>query len=340
MPEDAADKRPPDSGDDSPGKTGGDGAKPRRSRPRRRIAWGWIVGPLVVFLLLSGLILLTDKPSATTTMEQATKSFSKVQRGDFRFVMTVTPSGDGAEPSVFELSGPFELVPGKPLPKAKITYSVGSGGQTQDVTLLMTGDDAYSLLRGQAYELPKSVLKELKQATKDLNKSGGGGLSGIKMNFDKWLVDPKVSNGGRIDDTPTWRTDADVNVVNAVKDLVAAAGQLGPVTGQKLPELSDKNVKQIEEGIKDASVTVFVGRWDGILRQMDMAMDFRAPEGATAATGGIDGGRMHILLGISEPNRPVRVSKPKNPLPYSALESLAEGAASQSGTALDDGLGQ
>jgi hypothetical protein len=45
-------------------------------------------------------------------------------------------------------------------------------------------------------------------------------------------------------------------------------------------------------------------------------------------------------VGISNPNQPVDVAAPKNPLPYSALQSLVNSQSSQTGTALDDGLGQ
>lgn len=309
---------------------------------RRKIAWPWIIGPVAAFLILVALVLATGTPSSAQLMKDAAGSFGEVKRGNFRFAITITPAGSAsAAPSSIELSGPFEIVPGKPLPVAKITYTVSSGGRSQVVTLLTTGEKAYTVIKGQAYELPASATKELKTATKDLNKPGaGGGLSGIKLNFDKWLVDPQVAAGRDIDGTATWRTSAGVNVINALKDLTSSAGALSSITGQNVPAIKDKDLAAVKEGIKDARVVVYVGRYDRIIRLLDLTMDFATPEDAQSSLGGISGGRMNMVLGISNPNQPVNVKPPKSPLPYSALQSLVNGQSSQSGTALDDGLGQ
>lgn len=309
---------------------------------RKKIAWPWIAGPVVAFVILVVLVMTTGTPSSAQLMKQAASSFGEVKRGNFRFAITITPAGsDSASTSSIELSGPFEIVPGKPLPVAKITYAVTSGGRSQTVTLLTTGEKAYTVIKGQAYELPASATKELKSATKDLNKPGEGkGLTGIKLNFDKWIENPQVAAGRDIDGTATWRTSANVNIVNALKDLTSSAGAFSSITGQSVPALKDKDLESVKKGIKDARVVVYVGRYDRIIRLLDMTMTFTTPENQQAALGGVTGGKMNMTLGISEPNQPVNVKPPKSPLPYSALQSLVNSQSSQTGTALDDGLGQ
>jgi hypothetical protein len=311
-----------------------------KSREPRSIAWGWIVGPVAAFLVLVALILATGTPSSAQLMKQAAASFGDVNRGVFAFSITITPQGSSAQPSTISLKGPFELVPGKPLPKAMITYTVSSGGRSQVITLLTTGDKAYSVIRGQAYELPGSATKELKAATKQLNKSGGKGLSGIKLNFNKWLVDPQVAAGRDVDGTATWRTTADVNVVNALTDLVASSGTLTSLTGQGVPAIKESDLAEVRKGIKDAKVVVYVGRYDRIVRLVDLTMDFTTPSNLKSQAGGVSGGRMNMVIGIAKPNQAVDVKPPKNPLPYSALQSLANSTSAQTGTALDDGDGQ
>lgn len=318
---------------------------PETSRRSRRSSLPWIIGPVVAFLVLVGLILATGTPSSAQLMKRAANSFGEVSRGTFTFKITITPQGSAsASPSSIGLQGPFEIVPGKPLPIAKITYTVSSGGRSQVTTLLTTGDKAYTVIKGQAYELPASATKDLKAATKDLSKPGEGkGLTGIKLNFDKWLVNPQVAPGRDIDGTATWRTTAGVNVVEALKDLVASSGALGGITGGSVPALKESDLAEVRKGIKNASVVVYVGRYDKIIRLLDLTMDFSTPTsnaGATSAVGGISGGRMNMLVGITNPNQPVDVEPPKDPLPYSALQSLVQSQSSQTGTALDDGLGQ
>jgi hypothetical protein len=316
--------------------------KPEPKKGPRRSALPWIVGPIVAFLVLAGLILATGTPSSAQLMKHAAASFGEVSRGNFKFKITITPQGSAtASPSSIALEGPFEIVPGKPLPVAKITYTVSSGGRSNVTTLLTTGDKAYTVIKGQAYELPASATKELKAATKDLSKPGEGkGLTGIKLNFDKWLIDPQVSAGQDIGGTSTWRTTAGVNVVAALKDLVASSGALGGITGGAVPAIKDSDLAEVRKGIKNASVVVYVGRYDKIIRLLDLTMDFTTPAGATSAVGGVSGGRMNMVVGITNPNQPVHVAPPKDPLPYSALQSLVQSQSSQTGTALDDGLGQ
>lgn len=317
--------------------------------PQKRGAGGgydallkWALAPLVAFLVLSGLILATGTPSSADLMKQASDSFGEVDRGVFSFAISITPKGAGtADPSTIELEGPFELVPGKQLPKARINYTISAGGRSQVVELLMTGDKAYTISRGQAYELPGSVTKNLKQATSQLSKGDGGkqsGLSGLQLNFNKWLIAPRVGSGREIDGTPTWRTRAGVDVVAAIKDLTGSARALGGVTGTKVPELSESDLSELRKGIKNAQVEVFVGRYDRIVRKIDLTMDFTTPSELTAAAGGVTGGRLNVKIGISRPNRPTGVKPPVNPLPFKALQSLGSGG--QSGTALDDGLGR
>ena len=312
-----------------------------RPRPSNR-AIAWIVGPIAVFLVFVGLILATGTPSSAELMKQATTSFGEVSRGAFQFKITITPQGaEGVSPSTIELKGPFEIVPGKKLPVARIEYTVSSGGRGQTVILQTTGDKAYTVVGGRAYELPASATKELQSATADLSKEGGGaGLSGLDLNFDKWLVDPEVAEGREIDGTATWQTKAGVDIGEAMKDLVKSAASLGSITGTEIPELKESDLKELEEGIKNASVTLYVGKYDRIIRLMDLTMDFNTPEELSASTGGVTGGRMNLVVGISQPNQPVDVAAPKNPLPYSALESIAESQSAQSGTALDDGDGK
>jgi hypothetical protein len=309
---------------------------------RSRRAWAWIAAPVAGFAVLVALVLGTGQPSAKGLMNDAATSFAKVQRGDFDFAITVTPQGGSDEgASTVALTGPFEIVPSKPLPRARINYTVASGGRSNVVTLIMTGDKAYTLIKGQAYELPADASKQLKKATKDMSKKGNGkGLSGLRLNFDRWLTDPKVSDGGEIDGTPVWRTQAGINLETGLKDLASSMGTLNSVTGQGASKLDEKQLAAVKEQIKDARAVVYVGKYDHIVRKVDLTMIFKTPKSAAAETGGISGGSMNMRIGISSPNQPVDVAAPKNPLPYSALQSLANSTAAQSGTTLDDGVGK
>lgn len=320
--------------------------RPRRARTRRtRGYYAWLFVPLIAFAVLVVLILKTGTPTADDLMRQASTSFGDVERGTFSFEMAITPKGSAtAEASKISLSGPFELIPGKPLPLAKINYTVSSGERSQEVVLLTTGEKAYTVIQGQAYELPASATKDLRKATKQLSSGDGkskqkqSGLTGLKLNFDRWLKNPEVGSGTEIDGAPTWRTSAAVDVVAALKDLSASAQALGGVTGAKVPELTEDDIKELKSSFRNAKVIVYVGRYDRIVRLLDLTMDFTTPAEFASTTGGITGGRLNLRIGISRPNEPVGVKPPSDPLPFKALQSLGQGGSA--GTALDDGLGK
>lgn len=327
---------------------------PKDDRPKDRVKQDgrgrghfalWALGPVIAFVVLTALILFTGKPSANELMQSASKSFSEVERGIFAFEIAITPKGsESAQASSIKLSGPFELVPGKPLPNAQITYTITSGERSQTVNLVTTGDEAYTIVGGQAYELPDDAAKQLREATKQLSEGEGekaketAGLAGLDLNFEKWLIDPVVKGGGEVDGTPVWSTTAQVDVVAALQDLANSASALSGVTGSAVPKLSAEEIKQLKDSFSNAEVEVLVGRYDDIVREIDLTMDFATPSGLGATTGGITGGKLNVVIGITDPNQPVDVQAPSDPLPFESLQSLTE--SGQSGTALDDGVGK
>lgn len=287
--------------------------------------------PVALFLLISLGAIYFSKPSGEELLTAATESFGKIERGVFDFQIAITPRGSaGAQPASISLTGPFELPEDKKLPNARIEYTIESNGQQQTVTLILTGDKAYTEVQGQAYELPPEAVKQLEEATKDLRKSNngsGGGLAGINLNFDEWLSDPEVVNGGKVGGQKTWQIDAKVDVVAALTDLLAQAKTLGSITGQQLPGgLKKEDAAELRKSIKSAFVRVNVGRYDDLLRRFDLSMDVEAPSGGKNASP-LSGGRVNVVVGIDDPNKPVKVEAPPNPLPYSALESLGAAAS-------------
>jgi hypothetical protein len=294
--------------------------------------------PIAAFLVISSLAIGFSKPSGEQVLSEAAQSFSKIDRGIFGFELTVSPrGGEGAQPASISLSGPFELPPDTKLPVARIDYTVSSGGQQQTTTLTMTGDKAYVEVQGQAFELPAEATKDLEKSAADLRKQGedGGakGLGGVRLDFDKWLTDPEVRNGGEVGGQKTWEVDADVDVVEALTDLLAQAKAFGSITGAgQLPaELSKQDARELRKLIERAYVRVNVGKYDDLLRRFDLTMDVKPPKDKKDQSL-LTSGRANLVISISDPNQPVDVEAPKDALPYAALESLTKAAGATSAT--------
>ncbi|MBJ7347536.1 MAG: hypothetical protein JHC87_03070 [Thermoleophilaceae bacterium] len=295
--------------------------------------------PVLAFFAIALAATFLSKPSPDELLTQATESFAKIDRGVFDFQVAIAPRGAAAAvspPASVQLAGPFEIRTGDKLPTARIEYTVSSGGQKQTVTLITTGDKAYTEIQGQAYELPPAALKDLQEAAGGLKAKGksGGGLAGLNLNFDKWVVDPQVVNGGVVGGQKTWRVDAGVDVVTALRDLITQSKALGSITGSQLPtSLNDKDAETLRKSIKRAFVRIYVGRYDHILRRFDLTMDVSQAGGtASSATAALSGGRANITIAISDPNQSIAVKAPEDPLSYKALQSLTGGATGPTGS--------
>lgn len=284
---------------------------------------------MFVVALLVGLLLgKFSKPEPRDVVQNAVGSLAEIKRGEFSIQFTINPRGDDttAEPAEFRISGPFELDADAKLPKAKVQQTVSAGGQEQSVTLITTGEKGYIEIEGKAYELPADAQKGLTKSTEELRKSGSGGksqgLAGLDIDFNKWLTDPKLSNGRNFDGEDTWKVESPVDVVAAIRDLLKGARALGGATGGQVPNLlSGTQEKELRDAIKRAYVEIFVGKDDELLRRVNLTMDVDTPEGQDNALG-LAGGRLDIAVEILKPNEPVTVEAPKNPLPASALLKL------------------
>lgn len=286
----------------------------------------------VVALLIGLLLGKFSKPEPRDVVHSAVGSLAEIKRGEFSIQFTINPRGDDttAEPAEFRISGPFELDADSKLPKAKVQQTVSAGGQEQSVTLITTGEKGYIEIEGKAYELPADAQKSLTESTEELRKSGGGksqGLAGLDIDFNKWLTDPKLSDGRNFDGEDTWKVESPVDIVAAIRDLLKGARALGGATGGQVPNvLSGTQEKELRDAVKRAYVEIFAGKDDELLRRVNLTMDIDTPKGQTNALG-LAGGRLDIAVEIRKPNQPVTVETPENPLPAGALRQLQRGTS-------------
>src|SRR5207247_238435 len=178
-----------------------------------------------------------------------------------------------------------------------------------------TGTKAYAEVNGKAYELPASSTDVIRQAASGIGGSGGLG----QFRIDSWVKDPVVSDGGEVGGTDTEHVSAHLDVVAAANGLLGFVRQLG----RDVPTIQGSSAKQLEDAVKSSSFEVWSGRKDHFLRRMllnaDLGLD--VPESLRRALGDVVGAKIEFELAIANPNQPVSVPPPTNPLPYSDLPS-------------------
>jgi hypothetical protein len=110
----------------------------------------------------------------------------------------------------------------------------------------------------------------------------------------------------------TDRISADLNVAATVNTLMAIAAQLGGT--QPLAALAGTSSEQVEAAIENATIDVWTGTDDRLLRRLQVSIEFSP---AAEKVKSLVGAALDFTLEISNPNEPVSVEQPTNVQPFS-----------------------
>lgn len=268
--------------------------------------------PLGALLLAAAAVLTgcggggNPKPALT----QTAANLGKIRGGDLTLSLRVDPHGQGS-PFGFEVSGPFSLRTKGSLPVTDIEYTQMANGQQATARLISTGTKAYVQAGSTTYELPAAQTQELRSATADLRSQGGL----AQLDVTDWIEHPELSDGGDVGGTSTDHVHADLNTAAAVDDLLALARGFGTA----IPSLDASSRKRLVSATKSASIDLWTGKKDRLLRRLDIKADFglAVPDALASALGTTVGAAVDFTLQIDDPNRAVHVSAPTKALPPS-----------------------
>lgn len=232
-----------------------------------------------------------------------------------RLVATAAGGGSSRKPVGFEMKGPFAFGSGS-LPVAHLDYTTLFGASSSTTTFTSTGEHAFVTLDGESYELPPEHLEALRRG------GDGEGRAGLEeLAIGDWVRDPKVSGGGRVDGVETTRVTGTVNAGAALTDLVALARHLGAPEAEELEPLEQGEARRLEKLVRFSEIELLAGRQDRLLRRLRLVIDFGAtlPDQVRASLGPYAGTRLEVDLGLSGPNREVKVEAPAGVKPLSRL---------------------
>jgi hypothetical protein len=240
--------------------------------------------------------------SAQEVLAQTSQNLGDIKSGDLALNLLFT--ANGGERAGFDLEGPFQLRENEPA-EAQFDYTQIAGEKTASQTFVLKDGKAYVTMRGVSYELPAATAN---QVVATLGSSGG--LSTIDLT--NWVQSPELSDGGEVGGAETDEISGRLNVATVLSGLVAIASQVGGTT--PLAALSGANAEQVRNAVKDATIDVYTGKDDRLMRKLDVSIDF-AP--AAEKVKNLLGASVRFSLEISDPNEPVTVEAPTNAKPYS-----------------------
>lgn len=240
-----------------------------------------------------------------------------------------------------KLSGPFQGISDTShIPQLDLTGSLDAQGAGQSINvgggLTITSDNAYVTYKGQAYEVGSRAFKQLQsgyaqanaqnqqqqngqsftQACEQAVEQGGGDTSVCDIDFAKWLTNVTNEGTESVGGTDAIHISGDANVKQIISDISKVAAELPSASAQGF---SPSQLNQLEPAVKSATIDVYSGVDDKLLRKLDfdLTLDLSALGGGSVIP--ISSVDVTFSIAFSDVNSPQTVTAPENPKPISEL---------------------
>ena len=215
-----------------------------------------------------------------------------IKSADVTLDTEVGLEGAGVDgPIKVKLSGPFKDNGSAKVPSFDFDVSVGGGGINASGGLVSSGDNLFVNFQGENYELGEGLLKQVNEAGAEVQKEQGddGSLKSFGIDPRSWVKNGKEEGTEDVAGVETTHITAELDVPKMLGDLneiVEKTGdQLGGTLGPAPEPLTDDQIKQVEDVVKDPKFDVYVGKDDKVLRGFRPISTLRSPR-RTARTSG------------------------------------------------------
>jgi hypothetical protein len=248
---------------------------------------------------------------------------TQVTSGDLSISFDVNAEGSQGGNFTASVDGPFQTESGDTttFPQLDLTAKVQgtSGGQSIDFSggVTATKDQAFVTYQGQAYEIPSTTFSQFKtayeaQANQGSSSSGSSILSDLGIDPKTWLTNTTNEGTTDLDGTTTIHVSGDADVAQILDDLGTIAKQVPNASSQFDPS----QLSQAASLVKNATVDIYSGQDDHVLRKLDVAFDVELP---SAASSSISSAHVEFSISISGVNEQQTITAPSNSKPFSDL---------------------
>jgi len=248
----------------------------------------------------------------------STASLQKVKSGELALNIDAKLNGLsalGGQPVSIVMDGPFSDSGSSPAFDFDATVTVR--GETIPLGLVDAHGAIYLKLLGTYYKLPVSDSSAQGQGSSGADKNL---LSSLGIHPLAWLTDPKIVGTATVAGVATQHVSAQVDVSRLLSDAGKIAGNLSGIAGQEASSaLSPATLSQVGSAITSASVDVYSGSSDHILRELRLDVAFTVPAGDRSGLDGLTGGSLDIQATLSALNSPETITAPATSEPFSDL---------------------
>jgi hypothetical protein len=256
-------------------------------------------------------------------LDQTFNNPTKVTSGTLDIGIDGSVEGDQSGDFNVSVSGPFQAEENDPtaFPQFDLTANVsGSAGGPSisfDGSLIATKDNAYVEYQDQAYEVGTDLFTRFTQSYAQAAQQSQAQED--QNFFEQFGIDPStwltnVSNEGTTDveGTDTIHIHGDADMGKILSDLQKASQQTGGATQQVTPQQLD----QVKSAVKQASIDVYSGTDDHLLRKLALALQITPPAGTG---GGVSSVNVNFSIAFSDVNQPQTITAPSNAKPLADL---------------------
>ena len=289
--------------------------------------------PLLLLLVLGGCTLAAcgggdDRESVEDLLDRAFSG--EIRSADLKLEGEIELKGLLEDPIRIEAEGPFRMNE-RQLPSADIDLRVGSGGGGQTVTsgVLTTGDRVFLKFQDVYYEQPAAQVRETNRAIAKNSRNGGQPLSELGLDPRSWLAQAEDEGDAEVAGVDTNHVSGTLDVESLMRNLNSfvrkSAGALGG--GQEAtPRLTDADIQELSDAVKDPSFDVYVGKEDSLIRRVSGRLEFEIPEASREGLGGLRGGSIVFSVELHDVNGDQEIEAPTHSRPLSRLTRSLGGA--------------
>jgi hypothetical protein len=224
------------------------------------------------------------------------------------------------------IEGPFQSDEGNPtaFPQLDLSAEISASGAGQsfdfDGGLIATEDNAFVEYQGQAYEIGSSVFQQFKALSERSARQAQTNQDASSI-FQRFGVDPKtwltnLSNEGDedVEGTETIHIHGDADVEQILSDFAKIAQR---VPGSATPTLDQAQLDRVKSAIQEASLDVYSGKDDHLLRRLSLSLAIVPP--ASAGGSAVDSVNVDLSVTLSDVNEAQTITAPSGAKPISDL---------------------
>jgi hypothetical protein len=215
------------------------------------------------------------------------------------------------------LDGPFESAGKDKLPRFDFTLAITMSGQSFSAGGVSTGDKGWLRVNGQAYAVPDALFGKFRDSylstARKSAKEGKASPSLAALGIDPrgWLRDARKAGEADVGGTKTIHITGGLNVARLLDDVNRLLNRAN--TTQQLPSrLTDAQRRDLQRAVRSASVDVYTGKDDKLLRRLDVRL-------ALKRSGEVQGGNLRFQLQMDAINRHQDIRPPANAKPLDEL---------------------